>query len=277
LRNLPVELDDKLPPTPSTAAPEDRPLLNIAAMLGIVGSRLGLHTAYDQGYGNRLSRAALHELHPRPEAHPLSQENAKVQLEFHSDLPHQTPCQPNYIMLACSRAHHERQAATLAGSMRRALPLLSDGVRNRLFDRVFPRRVYTELRDRFANPGATAHIKPLYGDVDDPYSCYDRSFLTAEEPADRKALATLSQALDTVAEPIVLIPGDLLVIDNFRVTHARTPFAARWDGKNRWLHRAHARSNRNRQFSGGERAGDIVPFALRREQGFRSWVPCASF
>ena len=37
---------------------------------------------------------------------------------------------------------------------------------------------------------------------------------------------------------IVLEPGDLLVVDNDRVVHGRTSFAARFDGTDRWLQRA---------------------------------------
>lgn len=41
---------------------------------------------------------------------------------------------------------------------------------------------------------------------------------------------------DEVTEPVVLKPGDLLNVDNYRTTHTRTPFTPRWDGKDRWLH-----------------------------------------
>jgi alpha-ketoglutarate-dependent taurine dioxygenase len=36
----------------------------------------------------------------------------------------------------------------------------------------------------------------------------------------------------------VLEPGDLLVVDNHRCIHGRTPFAARHDGSDRWLQRS---------------------------------------
>ncbi|MGW3715670.1 clavaminate synthase Cs1 [Streptomyces sp. NPDC005133] len=263
LRGLPVEPDDELPPTPTiTPTPDDRPLLAMEAMLGLIGSRLGLHTSYDQGYGNRRSRTILHELFPTPEAHALSQANASAKLEFHSDLS-QHAHQPNFVMLACSRADHERRAATLIGSIRKALPLLGDEMRHYLFDRKMPRRV-NDIYDGAADERAyLAHVKPLYGDRDDPYLCYDRSFLTADDPVDREAVAALSQALDRAAEPVPLIPGDVMAFDNFRVTHARTPFTARWDGKDRWLHRVYIRTDRNGQLTGGERSGDYVSFVPR--------------
>jgi alpha-ketoglutarate-dependent taurine dioxygenase len=36
----------------------------------------------------------------------------------------------------------------------------------------------------------------------------------------------------------VLADGDLLVIDNDRAVHGRTPFIPRYDGTDRWLKRA---------------------------------------
>ncbi|MDH6709072.1 clavaminate synthase [Kitasatospora sp. MAA19] len=264
LKGLPVEPDDELAPTPrSTPTPEDRQLLNMEAMLAIAGRRLGLHTAYDQGYGNRRSRTVLHELYPTPQAHPLSGETSTIQLEFHSDLSHHA-LQPSYIVLACSRGDHEGKAATLIGSIRKALPLLSDEVKDHLFDRKLRRPVGIGFRDQIEDPNAMTYVKPLYGDRDDPYLGYDRSVLTAEDQADKAALEALADALDSTAEAVHLGAGDLLVIDNLRTAHARTPFEARWDGKDRWLHRAYVRTSRNGQLTGGERAGDVVDFIPRR-------------
>jgi L-asparagine oxygenase len=36
----------------------------------------------------------------------------------------------------------------------------------------------------------------------------------------------------------VLTTGDLLVVDNLLAVHGRSPFAARFDGSDRWLQRA---------------------------------------
>jgi hypothetical protein len=37
---------------------------------------------------------------------------------------------------------------------------------------------------------------------------------------------------------VVLATGDLLVIDNARVVHGRTPYEPRFDGSDRWLQRS---------------------------------------
>ncbi|GAA2976165.1 clavaminate synthase Cs1 [Streptomyces fulvorobeus] len=260
LRGLPVDQGDALPPTPtSTPAPVDRGLLTMEAMLAMVGRRLGLHT----GYQELRSGTVYHDVYPSPGAHHLSSETSETLLEFHTEMAYHV-LQPNYVMLACSRADHERKAKTLVGSIRKALPLLSDEVRAHLFDRKMPCCVDVAFRGGVEDPGAIAQVKPLYGDEKDPLLGYDRELLAPEDPADKEAVAALSQALDDVTEAVSLIPGDLLIIDNFRTTHARTPFSPRWDGKDRWLHRNYIRTDRNGQLSGGERAGDVISFSPRR-------------
>lgn len=259
LRGLPVEEDDALPPTPArTPAPVDRPLLNQEAMLAIVGRRLGLHT----GYRELRSASVYHDVYPSPGAHHLSSETSETLLEFHTEMAYHV-CQPDYVMLACSRADHERKAATLVGSIRKALPLIPDDVRAHLFDRPVPCCVDVAFRGGARDPGAIADVKPLYGDPRDPFLGYDRELLLPREPADVEAVAVLSKALDEVREGVRLVPGDVLIVDNFRTTHARTPFTPRWDGKDRWLHRVYIRTDRNGQLSGGERAGDVVDFVPR--------------
>ncbi|MEU2794543.1 clavaminate synthase Cs1 [Streptomyces sp. NPDC007100] len=260
LRGLPVEDDEALPPTPtSTPAPEDRKLLTMEAMLGLVGRRLGLHT----GYKELRSATVYHDVYPSPNAHHLSSETSETLLEFHTEMAYHH-LQPNYVMLACSRADHERKAATQVASVRKALPLIDAEARKRLQDRKMPCCVDVAFRGGVPDPGAIAQVKPLYGNPDDPFLGYDRELLAPTDPDDVAAVAALSKALDEVTESVYLTPGDLLIVDNFRTTHARTPFTPRWDGRDRWLHRVYIRTERNGQLSGGERAGDVVAFSPRR-------------
>lgn len=259
LRGLPVD-EDELPPTPSsTPAPVDRRLLSMEAMLALAGRRLGLHT----GYKELRSGTVYHDVYPSPGAHHLSSETSETLLEFHTEMAYHV-LQPNYVMLACSRADHERRAETLVGSIRRALPLIDEESRTRLFDRKMPCCVDVAFRGGVPDPGAIANVKPLYNDENDPYLGYDRELLSPEDPKDKEAVAVLSKALDEVTEAVKLTPGDVLIIDNYRTTHARTPFTPLWDGKDRWLHRVYIRTDRNGQLSGGERAGDVVAFSPRR-------------
>ncbi|MEX0172099.1 clavaminate synthase Cs1 [Streptomyces sp. LMG1-1-1.1] len=261
IRGLPVEPDDELPTTPtSTPAPVDRGRLNMEAFLAIIGRRLGLHT----GYAELRSGTVYHDVYPSPGAHHLSSETSETLLEFHTEMAYHT-LQPNYVLLACSRADHERKAQTLVGSIRKAIRLLDGETIDRLYEEKQPCEVDVAFRGGVPDPGAIARVKPLYGPQDDPLLGYDRELLKPHEGPDADAVAKLSQALDDVTEGVFLTPGDLLIIDNFRTTHARTPFSPRWDGKDRWLHRVYIRTNSHGQLpTGGERAGDVITFTPRR-------------
>jgi alpha-ketoglutarate-dependent taurine dioxygenase len=58
-----------------------------------------------------------------------------------------------------------------------------------------------------------------------------------DDPAFREAYRALESALADVRVDVVLSPGDVLVLDNNTVVHGRSAFAARYDGRDRWLKR----------------------------------------
>jgi agmatinase len=235
LRGLPRN-EDELPATPtSTPAPVQRPLLAMEAWLALVGRFLGFPT----GYRELRDGTILQDVYPSPNAHYLSSETSETLLEFHTEMAYHRR-QPHYVMLACSRADHEGRAATLVASIRKALPLVSDAVRQELFDRPMP--CHVDMAFRGGDPdGPVTSVRVLHGDPEDPQLGYDRELLAPGDEAARDSFQALTAALDKVTEAVYLRPGDLLIVDNYRTTHARTPFTPRWDGKDRWLHRMYVR------------------------------------
>ena len=83
-------------------------------------------------------------------------------------------------------------------------------------------------------------VAVLSGPESAPEIAYDAHRLVPVDDADREAADALRELdgwLDRVAISHVMESGDLLILDNKRVAHARTPFAARFDGTDRWLMR----------------------------------------
>jgi hypothetical protein len=79
----------------------------------------------------------------------------------------------------------------------------------------------------------------LFGGPDTPYLRFDDYFaepLPGDEEA-AAAVAALSGALAGAEQDALLGPGDVLFVDNYRAVHGRRPFAARYDGTDRWLKR----------------------------------------
>jgi Fe(II)/alpha-ketoglutarate-dependent arginine beta-hydroxylase len=82
-------------------------------------------------------------------------------------------------------------------------------------------------------------IPVLFGDRQSPYVRIDPYFM--DSPADdeegRAALNGLIRIIEGNLVDLVLAPGDIVFIDNFRAVHGRRPFHARYDGLDRWLKR----------------------------------------
>jgi Fe(II)/alpha-ketoglutarate-dependent arginine beta-hydroxylase len=78
----------------------------------------------------------------------------------------------------------------------------------------------------------------LYGAEDTPYMRLDPCCMSAL-PGDEEASEALDALIRTVGSgpEVVLQPGDVLFVDNYRVVHGRKPFTARYDGTDRWLKR----------------------------------------
>ena len=86
---------------------------------------------------------------------------------------------------------------------------------------------------------APSRIAVLYGDPKSPYMRLDPYFMdpNPDNPSANQALDALVQSVDAALGEVVLEAGDVFVIDNMRAVHGRQPFAARYDGYDRWLKR----------------------------------------
>ncbi len=96
--------------------------------------------------------------------------------------------------------------------------------------------------DLYENP----RKKPvLYGDRNRPYLSLDPYYMLLDDmaPHARRAFDGFTEAVDAALGGIVLKPGDICFIDNWRAVHGRDPFVARYDGTDRWLKRLNITRN----------------------------------
>jgi len=81
-------------------------------------------------------------------------------------------------------------------------------------------------------------ISVVFGSMDSPYIRIDPYFMEVpKREKAREALNAIIKEMDKNLHDVVLRPGDLAFIDNYRVVHGRKPFKARYDGRDRWLKR----------------------------------------
>ncbi|QKV90498.1 TauD/TfdA family dioxygenase [Streptomyces sp. NA02950] len=92
----------------------------------------------------------------------------------------------------------------------------------------------------------------LSGDRLNPYLRIDRPFMRVRsgDTEAEAALDRLMAELHRVQQDIVVAPGSLLIVDNYRAVHGRRPFSARYDGTDRWLKKLTVSRNLRRNFSG---------------------------
>jgi len=82
-------------------------------------------------------------------------------------------------------------------------------------------------------------VSVLFGNANRPYMRLDPFFMELDHLDDlhRSALETLIGSIDARLQHIILQPGDIAFIDNYKCVHGRQPFYARYDGNDRWLKR----------------------------------------
>ncbi|HET6858700.1 MAG TPA: guanitoxin biosynthesis L-enduracididine beta-hydroxylase GntD [Streptomyces sp.] len=95
----------------------------------------------------------------------------------------------------------------------------------------------------------------LFGDPNAPYGRLDPYFMDRvdDDPEAMAAFDAFVKEIDDKLTAVVLRPGDALFIDNYKSVHGRKPFAARFDGRDRWLRRVNV--TRDLRQSRAARAG----------------------
>ena len=151
--------------------------------------------------------------------------------------------QPDYLLLLCLRQDPAAEAVTYIASAERILDRLS--YEDQVF---FLNEPYNFLSDygpseKNQRIDINKHQTVLYGDPDAPFLRFDPQFMVAYSDRAQRALERLRAIAWEVVEPVRLTHGDLLIIDNRRTAHARSPFTARFDGSDRWMQRTFASCN----------------------------------
>lgn len=230
IRNLPV--DRELPPTPKsekilfpkTSVSE----YNLLLLMTYLGEPIA--------YADEKEGMVIQNIVPVP-GHENKQENTgSVFLEFHTEDGFH-PYKPDYVGLFCLRSDHDREAVTATASIRRALHKIPDHLIALLREPLYQIR----LCSSFLKDGRYASYSPLMpilrGDTPEPEMCVDFHAMRAVNEETKIAFEALKGALLDVLVGQILLPGDMIIIDNRVAAHARTAFQPRYDENDRWLQR----------------------------------------
>jgi Fe(II)/alpha-ketoglutarate-dependent arginine beta-hydroxylase len=160
--------------------------------------------------------------------------SSDTSLAFHcEDAFHECRC--DYLGLLCLR-NPDNVATTVAGL---DAAELDDGDREVLSQPRFVIWPDDEHQKTAAaqEAGDRPRVPVLSGDRDAPYLRIDPPYMSSL-PGDERAAAALRRLtalLEARLVDVVLRPGDVCFIDNYRAVHGRRPFQARYNGTDRWL------------------------------------------
>jgi L-asparagine oxygenase len=228
VRGLPID-ESGVPETPMVSGSVQREATVPAALLVLAASAFGDPIAFSK----EKSGAMVQNVVPVPGSEELQGNEGSVLLTFHNENAFHEH-RPDFVLLACLRADHDRVAGLRTVSIRQVYDRLGDAHREALFSAEF----VTAPPPSFGVGGpASAPHAVLSGAQDDPDVMVD---FAATEPLTERAGAALAELQSLfVAHALThyLTPGDLAVVDNRTTLHGRTSFTPRYDGRDRWLQR----------------------------------------
>ncbi|MEV8067279.1 TauD/TfdA family dioxygenase [Streptomyces sp. NPDC085995] len=245
IRGLPVD-EELIGPTPMAGGSVQREATVPAAVLMLLTHALGEPISFRP----EKSGAMVHDVIPVPGSEEFQGNEGSALLTFHNENAFH-PHRPDFVLLLCVRADHDRVAGLRTASIRQVHHLLGDAHREALFRPEFS----TAPPPSFALPATHSQPHPvLSGAREDPDLLID---FAATEPLTERAAQAMRELQRLFAAHALthrLLPGDLAIVDNRVTVHGRTGFVPRYDGRDRWLHRTFATQNLRR--SRVHRAGD---------------------
>lgn len=228
LRGCPLGAVPETPPAPQLARKSDlvseTTLLTIARVLG-----------QPAGYGPEHGGDLVQNVCPiRSHADRQTSTSSAVVLELHTEAAFH-PVLPRYLALLCLRSD-PRSATTLTSvdALVRALSSEEQAVLSQA-------RFTTGVDESYTHVRGTARSAPapiLDGSPLSPRLWLDNDLMEGVDEEAQKALETAARLARELARGVVLEEGDMLIVDNHRAVHGRTPFSPRFDGTDRWLQRA---------------------------------------
>jgi L-asparagine oxygenase len=219
-----------LPPTPLQRGPLGKSDVVSELTLLAAASLLGSAVGYAPEHGGAVVQNLMPlEATRRAQVSTSSDTN----LFFHTETAFH-PYRPSHLLLLCLRG--DPNAHTTLCSLDAVLGALpSDDV-----SVLRQARFRTAVDASFGGtPDMLGALRPVIEETPNGLRwVFDADLMIGvDRPAD-EALRRLSSAVEERATSVVLKAGDLLVIDNHRAVHGRSPFPARFDGTDRWLQRA---------------------------------------
>jgi len=228
IRNAPI---GALPPTPST--PDSPVVKDLATELTLltVARRLGQPVGYVPEHGGRIVQNIVPT---QTDADSQTSTSSRSNLMFHTETAFH-PFRPRYLLLLCLRG--DPSAHTTLVSVHELMDRLPADIVDVMFEPRFRTAVDASFLGGRTNELGAA--RPLItGTRSEPTFVFDADLTVGIDTEAEDVLVQTRDLIEEIKTSVVLEPGDLLVVDNNVAVHGRSPFAARFDGNDRWLQRS---------------------------------------
>jgi L-asparagine oxygenase len=226
-------LADGVEPTPahwrdSDPCPTAVPDSYLVLLASLLGEPFGWSTLQEGRLLNDILPIARSEL-------SQTGHSSAAPLQFHcEDAFHELRC--DYLGLLCLR-NPDRVATTVGRLDVAGLSPEDREVLSQPRFVIWPDDEHLRMSAAARDSAGWPQVPVLFGDRRAPYLRIDPPYMSSlpgDEPAEA-ALRRVSALLGARLEDVVLFPGDVCLIDNYRAVHGRRPFLARYDGTDRWL------------------------------------------
>ena len=220
----------EVPPTPQTTQGVHKPdRISERTLLG-AAMRLGEPVGFAQEHGGDI----VQDLYPLASSvgRQLSTSSG-VELAFHTETAFH-PHRPRFLLLLCLRG--DPDAATTLCSVDDIVALLPPAT----VDILRQPRFRCGVDESFGAGSAwVTNPAPVIGEEADGILAltFDGELTFGTDARAEAAIAEVNQAIGHARTTVTLRTGDLLIVDNHRAVHGRSPFTARFDGSDRWLQR----------------------------------------
>jgi L-asparagine oxygenase len=234
LEGLPVE---EPPPTPPDNRRHIGESTQLARVQAIVDSACGEMIAYEaEGHG-RLYQDMVPN---RALAQSQTSLGSRVELELHTEQAF-SKLRPDVLSLACLRGHPDAQTYVLPAHS--LLAHVNPFERKLLRQPLWMTGVDGSFKmggHEFIEGDERGPLPIVAGAEDDPTIVFDQDLMRG---LTEEAHATIARVVDVYRaqrRSVVLRPGTILLLDNVRCVHGRSPFKPSFDGSDRFIIRSFA-------------------------------------
>jgi len=168
---------------------------------------------------------------------------SNVELEIHTEQAFSN-LRPDILSLACLRG--DINAITYILSVKKIIENLSEEEVQMLYKPLWKTGIDLSFKlngNEFIEGDIRGPFSILNGNIADPRLIFDKDLMFGITEEANNIINKIVNIYDNHRKKIILQPGEIIILDNNRVVHGRSPFVPKYDGTDRFLVRCFATLN----------------------------------